>query len=162
MSFSKKGKKSNYLFLPIKQLTESLFNWHLKMQFSIIYTEVQHLKQEEEVESVCSAAQAALAEGLHWFPVVFLRGAATGRGTQAWILACSLMPQHPWAHELRQNIYMVPLRIFSPQRCWSDLWTAGKSEGWPYPRRCCASSWSEPRSHHMSTLVPDQEFHRVL
>lgn len=49
MSFSKKGKKHNYLFLTIKQLTESLFYWHLKMQFSIIYTEVQHLKEEGRV-----------------------------------------------------------------------------------------------------------------
>lgn len=70
MSFSKKGKKHNYLFLTIKQLTESLFYWHLKMQFSIIYTEVQHLKEEGRVQSVSSAAQAPLPEGFHSFTEV--------------------------------------------------------------------------------------------
>jgi len=57
MSFSKKGKKHNYLFLTIKQLTQSLFCWHLKMQFSIIYIVVQHLKQEKSIKPVfCSTS----------------------------------------------------------------------------------------------------------
>lgn len=80
--------------LRIKQLTQSLFYRHLKMQFSIIYTVVQHLKHEK-VESLSFAAQVTLAEGFNLFIIVFPLGTTSWQGSQTWNRLYSVMHYHP-------------------------------------------------------------------